>query len=115
MCTGHSCSRGVQATTAVRSHTLHHILRPSEDEAAQGGGGVCQNTAALYHTLLCWRHISATVGHLEVTKMYIEEKYTPKDEASCLDTIRLALRLHLHCTKLQFHDFCGNGGSKVAP
>ena len=27
--------------------------------------------------LLCWRrHVSATVGHLQVMKMYIEENYT---------------------------------------
>jgi hypothetical protein len=30
--------------------------------------------------LLCWRHVSATVGHLQVTKkMYIEENYTEYD------------------------------------
>jgi len=29
--------------------------------------------------LLCWRYVSATVGHLQVTKMYIEENYTECD------------------------------------
>ena len=30
--------------------------------------------------LLCWRrHVSATVGHLQVTKIYIEENYTEYD------------------------------------
>ena len=32
--------------------------------------------------LLCWRqHVSATVGHLQVTKMYIEENYTDCDHS----------------------------------
>ena len=32
--------------------------------------------------LLCWRrHVSATVGHLQVTKMYIEENYTEYDHS----------------------------------
>jgi len=36
----------------------------------------------LYPTLLCWRqHVSATVGHLKITKMYIEENYTQYDHS----------------------------------
>ena len=47
-----------------------------------GGGGVGQNTTVLYPTLLCWRrHVSATVGHLQVIKMYIEENYTEYDRS----------------------------------
>ena len=31
--------------------------------------------------LLCWRHVSATVGHLQVTKIYREENYTEYDHS----------------------------------
>jgi len=32
--------------------------------------------------LLCWqRHVSATVGHLQFTKMYVEENYTDYDHS----------------------------------
>jgi len=45
-----------------------------------GGSGVRQNTAVLKPTLFCWRrHVSATGGHLQVTKMYTEENYTECD------------------------------------
>jgi len=45
-------------------------------------GGVRQNTTVLYPTLLCWRrHVSVTVGHLQVIKMYIEENYTEFDHS----------------------------------
>ena len=46
------------------------------------GVGYVSNTTVLYPTLLCWRrHVSATVGHLQVTKMYIEENYTQYDHS----------------------------------
>ena len=37
-------------------------------------GGVRQNTTVFISYLLGWRHISATVGHPQVTKIYNEEK-----------------------------------------
>ena len=37
-------------------------------------GGVTSKHSCLVSYLLCWRHVSATVGHLQVTKVYIEEK-----------------------------------------
>jgi len=41
-----------------------------------------QNTTVLYPTLLCLRqHVSATVDHLQVTKMCIEENYTEYDHS----------------------------------
>ena len=50
--------------------------------------------SCLVSYLLCWRrHISATVDHLQVTKMYIEENYTQYDHsigAYC----KLSTRLH---------------------
>jgi len=43
-------------------------------------GQVCQNTTAFVFYLLCWRrHVSADVGHLQVTKMYNEENCTVYD------------------------------------
>jgi len=39
-------------------------------------GYVHQNPTVFVSVLLGWRHVSATVGHLQVTKMYIEENYT---------------------------------------
>ena len=43
---------------------------------------VLQNTTVLYPTLLCRRrHVSATVGHLQVTKMYIEGNYAEYDHS----------------------------------
>ena len=47
----------------------------------RGGGGVCQNTTVLYPTLSLWRHVSTTVGHLQVTKIYIVENYTEYDHS----------------------------------
>ena len=37
-------------------------------------GELCQNTAVFVSVLLGWRHVSATVGHTQDTKMYNEEK-----------------------------------------
>ena len=39
-----------------------------------GGGGIHQNTTVFVSYLLGWRHVSATVGHPQVSKMYNEEK-----------------------------------------
>ena len=39
-------------------------------------------TQLFFSYLLCWRrHVSATVGHLQVTKMYVEENYTDYDHS----------------------------------
>ena len=47
-----------------------------------GRGWVRQNTTVLYPTLLCWwRHVSATVSHLQVTITYMEENYTEYDHS----------------------------------
>jgi len=43
-------------------------------QLGRGRGTSKHNCIVSY--LLCWRHVSANVGHLQVTKMYIEEKYT---------------------------------------
>jgi len=39
-----------------------------------GGGGVHQNTTVFVPYLFGWRHVSATVGHPQVTKIYNQEK-----------------------------------------
>ena len=58
-----------QVSGYVPSHERQYV--------SQGRGAVRHNTAVLYPALLFWRrHVSATVGHLEVTKMYNEENYT---------------------------------------
>ena len=41
-----------------------------------GRGCVRQNTTVLVSYLLRWRHVSATVGHPQVTKFHNEENYT---------------------------------------
>ena len=40
------------------------------------------------------RHVSATVGHLQVTKMYIEENYTEYDHSIGVYLISLSVRLY---------------------
>jgi len=62
--------------TGVKDLYAHH---PRCVISKYGGSGVDQNTAVY---LLCWRrHVSATVGHLQVTKMYIEENCTECDHS----------------------------------
>ena len=47
-----------------------------------GRGCGTSKHSCLVSYLLCWlRHVSATVGHLQVTKMYIEENYTEYDHS----------------------------------
>ena len=59
---------------------LNYKLRNKQLNGMLGRGGLRQNTTVLYLTLLCWRrHVSATVGHLQITKMYNEENYTEYD------------------------------------
>jgi len=42
--------------------------------------GYVNSTTVLYPSLLCWwRNVSVTVGHLQVTKIHIEETYTECD------------------------------------
>jgi len=40
-----------------------------------------QHNCLLPYLLCLRRHVSATVGHLQVTEMYIEEKYTQYDHS----------------------------------
>jgi len=43
--------------------------------------GTSKHNCLVYY-LLCWRrHVSTAVGHLQVTKMYVEENYTEYDHS----------------------------------
>ena len=48
-------------------------------QLGRGWGTSKHNCLVSY--LLCWRHVSTTVGHLQVTKICIEENYTEYDHS----------------------------------
>ena len=45
------------------------------------GWGTSKHNCLVSYLLCCRRHVSATVGHLQVIKMYIEENYTQYDHS----------------------------------
>ena len=64
-----------------------------------GRGKLCQNTTLFVSYLLCWRrHVSATVGHLQVTKIYNDENYTEYDHSMGVYSKLSTRSRRLYCT-----------------
>jgi len=80
-------------------NTLRIILVCSISGSWLGSGCGTSKHNCLVSYLLCWRrHVSAIVGHLQVTKIYIKEVYTEYDY-SIGSYSKLSMRSHqLHYT-----------------
>ena len=67
-------------------------------QLGRGWGTSKHNCLVSY--LLCWRrHVSSTVGHLQVTKIYIEENYTEYDHSiGAYSKLSTRSRRRLYCT-----------------
>ena len=85
----------------LRAQAILH-LAASSPLCYKQSGRVCgtskQNCLVSY--LLCWRrHVSATVDHLQVTKMFMEENYTEYDHSiDAYSTLSERSRCQLDCT-----------------
>ena len=84
----YSVSNGerVSSNNAILSLTYTHHFSRSLDASSPlrykqlGRGWGTSKHNCLVSYLLCWRrHVSANVGHLQVTKMYRKENYTEYD------------------------------------
>ena len=68
--------------------------------------GTSRHNCLVSYLLCSWWHISATVGHLQVTKMYIEENYTVWSWHRCIlwtcNEISLSIGLYILSQKYLF-------------
>jgi len=74
----HSSLRGIPERRSSQLqgslHWLWHTYFTINQFSELGGCWYVWNTTIFVSVLLGWRHVSATVGHPQVTKMYNEEK-----------------------------------------
>ena len=63
------------------------------------GWGTSKHNCLVSHLLCLWRHVSAIVGHLQITKIYIEENYTEYDSSiGAYSKLSTRSRCQLYCT-----------------
>ena len=80
-CKSESTHKGINSKISGNNLQAHHP--PLCYKPLGRGCGASQHNCLVSYMLCCWRrHVSATVGHIQVTKMYVVENYTEYDHST---------------------------------